>query len=88
MADKMYVYRHGWDIDSIGNETVKVFSTEWKAKNFFEQEIRNYFQCSLEDLKEKYENHSSAMVEDDYVEIPQGNDVIYYIIEPVQVDAA
>ena len=88
MADKLYVYRHGWDTDSLGSETVKLFSSEQMARNCLEKDIREYFECSLEDLIERYEGNTDAIVTDDYVEVPQGKDVIYYIIEKVALDAA
>ena len=90
MADnrKFYIYRHGWDIDSLGNEDVKLFSSKQRALNHMEKAVRDLFKCSIEELNKAYENSSDAVIEQDYVEIPFNKDTIYYIVEEVSLDAA
>lgn len=83
----IYVYRHGWDTDSLGSETVMLFPSRQKAFNHMEHEIGKFFNCSIEDLIKKYENNTDAVVEPNYVEIPYGKDTVFYIIEKKSVAA-
>ena len=90
MADKvkMYVYREGTYDDAMGNEIVRIFSDKEKALRHMRRTVEKEFHCEFEELEKLYQDNRDAIIYPDYVEIPTGRDIYFYIVEEKAVDAA
>lgn len=85
---KMYVYREGTYEDAMGNEIVRIFSDKEKALWYMRRKVEKDFQCEFDELEKLYQHNRDAFIYPDYVEIPTGRDIYFYIVEETAVDAA